>query len=91
MLIDLGSGETLRVSTFLPGAVAGEVAFYMDRERTASVVCEERGAVWRFDRAGLERMREDNPDAAYYFQERMASMLAERLIGTTRLVQHLAD
>ncbi len=91
VMIDRGDGADLRISTLLPGAVIGEVAFYMGRERSASVVCDEAGCVWRLSRDGLERMKQADPEAANYLNERMSYMLAERLIGTTRLVQHLAD
>lgn len=91
VLIDRGDGAMLKVSTLLPGAVAGEMAFYAGRRRSASVICEEPGVVWRFTRENLKRMQEAEPNIAYHLHERMAALLAERLGGTTRLVQHLAD
>ena len=91
VVIDNGDGNLLKISTLLPGAVAGEMAFYANRPRSASVVCEEPGIVWRFSRENLKRMQMKEPGIAYHLHERMAVILAERLGGTTRLVQHLAD
>jgi len=65
------------------------MAFYAGRRRSASVICEERGVVWRFTRDNLHRMQQAEPTVAYHLHERMTALLAERLGSTTRLVQHL--
>lgn len=81
----------VRLATIGAGAIVGEIAFYLGRPRSASVVAEEPLIVRRFTHASLARLREEAPDIAIRFHERLATMLAERLAATNKLVRYLAD
>ncbi|MBN9020580.1 MAG: cyclic nucleotide-binding domain-containing protein, partial [Rhizobiales bacterium] len=85
------SGTPVQVATVGPGAIVGELAFYLARPRNASIVAQTPVTAWRFSRASLERLREHSPDLAYRFHEGIAVMLATRLTRTNRLVSFLAD
>jgi SulP family sulfate permease len=91
--VDLkGPGDThIRLKTLGPGAIVGEIAFYLGVTRTASVVARSRVVAWLFSRQTLERMQKDAPDLAVAFHNGMATMLASRLSSTNRLVQFLMD
>jgi SulP family sulfate permease len=87
-----GTGDVaVRVATIGPGAIVGEVAFYLDQPRNASVVVESPMTAWRFSRASLTRLKKESPDVAFHFHEGIAAMMAARLTGTNRLVVFLAD
>src|SRR5262249_17809346 len=43
------------------GAVVGELAFYLARPRTASVIADRAVAAWRLARADLKRLETDSP------------------------------
>lgn len=91
VLID-GVGSTpVRIATIGPGAIVGEVAFYLGKPRNASVVIESPVLAWRFSRASLLRLQEEDPDLAFRFHEGLAAMMASRLTSTNRLVSFLSD
>ena len=87
-----GTGDVpVRIATIGPGAIVGEVAFYLDQPRNASVVVESPMTAWRFSRASLARLQKEMPDLAFRFHEGIAAMMAARLTSTNRLVSFLAD
>ena len=87
-----GTGDTLvRIATVGPGAIVGELAFFLDRPRTASVVVESPMTAWRFSRASLARLQKEMPDLAFRFHQGIAAMMAGRLASTNRLVMFLAE
>ena len=87
-----GTGDApVRIATVGPGAIVGEVAFFLGRPRTASVIVEAPMTAWRFSRASLARLQKERPDLAFRFHEGIAAMMAVRLTSTNRLVMFLAD
>jgi SulP family sulfate permease len=88
----IGAGNAaVRIATIGPGAVVGEVAFFLDQPRNASVVVESPMTAWRFSRKSLARLQKEMPDLAFRFHEGIAAMMAARLTSTNRLVVFLAD
>jgi SulP family sulfate permease len=87
-----GAGSAaLRIATIGPGAVVGEVAFFLDKPRNASVIVESPMTAWRFSKKSLARLQKERPDLAFRFHEGIAAMMAARLTSTNRLVVFLAD
>jgi sulfate permease, SulP family len=84
-------GAAMTVATVGPGAILGELAFYLDQPRTATVTAETPMQVWRFAGDDLARLRRDAPELALRFHQGIAAMLARRLTSTDRLVRLLAD
>ncbi len=90
--VELTNGaQTIRLATLTHGAIVGEVAFYLARPRSASVVAESALVAWRFSRASLERLERARPELAARFHAGISAMLADRLTMTNRLVRLLAD
>lgn len=81
----------VRLATVGPGAIIGEIAFYLGEKRSASVLAEEDMVVWRFSRDSIERLQREMPDVGLRFHEGIAVMLAKRLTRTNHLVRLLAD
>ncbi len=81
----------IRLATIGPGAIVGEVAFYLGEERSASVIAEQDLVVWRFSRASMDRLQAEMPETGLRFHQGIAAMLARRLTRTNRLVRLLAD
>ncbi len=51
-----GPGDTrIRLKTLGPGAIVGEIAFYLGGTRTASVVARSKVVVWQFSRTALAK------------------------------------
>jgi SulP family sulfate permease len=79
----------IRLKTLGPGAIVGEVAFYLGGPRTASVFARTKMVTWQFTRTRLEQVQIEAPELAVAFHKGMASILAARLSSTNRLVQFL--
>ena len=85
--LELEDGATLRLKTMGPGTVVGELAMYLERSRSASVVAETETRTCRLRKETLRALREQNPRAAAMFHEFLARTLAEKLVDTNRLVE----
>ncbi|HVZ14067.1 MAG TPA: SulP family inorganic anion transporter, partial [Bauldia sp.] len=47
----------IRLATIGPGAIVGEVAFYLGEERSASVIAEQDLIAWRLSRTSMDRLQ----------------------------------
>ena len=83
-----GEGR-MRVATFLPGAVVGEIGLYAGTPRTATVVADVESVVRKVTRDGLERLSEADPALARDFHAMVAGLLARRLTRTTALLREV--
>ncbi len=88
-IASLGGGA-LRVATAGPGAVVGEVAFYLRTPRSASIVADEPLVAWRLSRASLDRLEREEPELASRFHAGVTTIVSRRLIGANRLLRLLA-
>ncbi|WP_421722804.1 SulP family inorganic anion transporter [Bauldia sp.] len=86
-----GVNKPVRLARIGPGAIVGELAYYLREPRAARVTSEEDMVVWRLSREALERLRTEAPADALRFHESMAAMLSRRLVGTNRVLTFLAD
>jgi SulP family sulfate permease len=84
-------GERVRLRTMRPGVVVGEVALYTGTSRTADVISETTCVVLRLRRSTLTRLRTDDPLLAADVHRWFATMLAQRLAETLRMVDSLVD
>jgi len=84
-------GLPVRLASVGPGAVVGEISFYLRGPRSASIAASDALIAWRYSRADLERLATEIPDAAVAFHQAMAEMLSRRLAVTNDLVRFLAD
>lgn len=73
----------VRVATFLPGAMVGEIGYYAGTPRTATVRAEVESVVCRIAAEALARLAREEPAIAREFHRRMAGLLARRLARTT--------
>lgn len=84
------SPDGLLVAGLGPGAVIGEIAFYLRSRRSASVIAVTPLVVWACDRSALEAMATDAPAQAARLHQALAAVLAQRLTDATRLADHLS-
>jgi SulP family sulfate permease len=89
--LEIGEGKVMRLRTMGPGTVVGEIGFYLNGPRTASVITETEATLYRLTRAAMERMEQDSPEAASAFHEFMVRLLAERLAETNKMLQVILD
>lgn len=83
--------DNLHVATIGRGSIVGEIAFYLGKPRSASIVAEAPLTAWRFSAASLKRVHAVSPEALIAFHQGMAGMLADRLTSTNQLIRLLAD
>lgn len=69
----------LRLETMGAGHVVGELGFYLDQARTASVVVDEAGVAYRLTRADLLHIEREHPAAAAALHRLMVNLLANRV------------
>lgn len=68
----------LRLETMSSGRVVGEMGFYLGQARTASVVVDLPGTVYRLTWSVLQRVEEEQPSAAAALHQLIAVLLAQR-------------
>lgn len=84
-----GSGR-MRVATFLPGAIVGEIGLYADTPRTATVAADVDSVIRRVTRESIERLSERDPALARDLHALVAGLLARRLARTTALLREVS-
>jgi sulfate permease, SulP family len=82
--IDEDGKEGLRLETMTGGRLVGEVGFFLNSPRTASVVVDQPGVVYSIKREMLRNMRSTDPEAYQTFQDVINHMLSERIAHLTR-------
>lgn len=81
------TGEATRVRRTGPGTVLGELGFYLNTPRTASVIADGQGKAYRLTTDALQQMETRHPELAAALHRFMADLLAERLVRTTHTLE----
>jgi len=79
----------VRLQTMGGGHVLGELGFYLNQPRTASVIMDEPGVVYRLTRTRLEEMEMEAPDSASLIHRLIVHLLAERVTHLVNTVNAL--
>jgi SulP family sulfate permease len=82
-------GQALRLESMRGGRIVGELGFYRGSPRTADVVVDEPGVVYRLTRDDLRRMEQADAEAAATLHEIVARLLAERVVHLVTTVEAL--
>jgi SulP family sulfate permease len=89
VLLESAGGPTMRVRKIGPGAVVGEIGYYLDQVRGATIVASQPCVLYRLSAATLTQMESASPIAAAAFHRFIAHTLAERVVDMNKLVQEL--
>ncbi len=81
----------LRLRSIGAGSPVGELSFYLNQPRSASVIADSPCRVFRLTKDSLQRMSLEKPALFTAFHEYMAILLADRLFGTTATLRAIAD
>lgn len=81
LVIDIakGKGESLRVRTIMTHTVVGEMGFFRNALRSATVSSDGPATLFTMTRANFERMRRERPDLASAFDDFILRVLADRV------------
>lgn len=77
--VTLPNGRILRLRTMTDGAFVGEIALYMQQERTADVIVEAPSEIFRLSAADLARLEREDPEVALLAHRLLAINLSEKL------------
>jgi SulP family sulfate permease len=87
--LDLGGGRSVRLRKFLPGTLTGEMAFYTDRKRSASLIADTDATIGVISGASLLRLSRDQPAVAAEFHQMAARLMAQRIISMNAMLRIL--
>ncbi len=87
--LDQPDKRPMRLETMRGGRTVGELGFYLGTRRSASVVADQPTVVYVLSRATLERLEQDDPQAAYAFHRLIIHLLGERTLHLMRAVEAL--
>ncbi|TKC88782.1 cyclic nucleotide-binding domain-containing protein [Trinickia terrae] len=77
--LPLAGARSVRLRSFGPGTVVGEMAVYTRERRSADVHAEAPTRVRRLSLAALAELERDNPEAAQQFHRFLVKVIASRL------------
>ncbi len=83
------SGPSIRLESIGAGHVVGEIGLYLSQERTADVVVDQSGVVYRLSDEALERLEKEDAPTAAALHRLMVLLLAERLTHLTESLHAL--
>ena len=87
--LDLGGGQSVRLRKFLPGTLTGEMAFYTDRKRSASLMADTDATIAVIGGASLVRLSHDQPAVAAEFHQMAARLMAQRILSMNAMLRIL--
>jgi sulfate permease, SulP family len=90
-VLEAGDGLPVRLRAMRPGALIGELSYFLDQPATATVVADTavQAAVLPVD--ALERLERDEPELAAALHRRLVALIAERLATSNRVLRALKD
>jgi SulP family sulfate permease len=87
--VEPADGAPIRLETMGGGRVVGELGFYLGGQRTAAVVADKPGTIYRLSLSDLQRMEQEAPEAAALLHQIVARLLAERAVHLMNTVDAL--
>jgi SulP family sulfate permease len=87
--LDLGGGQSVRLRKFLPGTLTGEMAFYTDRKRSASLMADTDATIGVISGESLLRLHREHPAVAAEFYLMAARLMAHRIISMNAMLRIL--
>ncbi|HEY9644748.1 MAG TPA: SulP family inorganic anion transporter, partial [Chroococcidiopsis sp.] len=89
VLSEIEGDRTRRIKSLRPGALVGEMGFYGNTPRIASVMANQASRLYRLTDTAFERMAAEHPNIAVTFQNLVIRLLIDRLGSVEQEVTHL--
>ncbi|MEM9951910.1 MAG: cyclic nucleotide-binding domain-containing protein, partial [Chloroflexota bacterium] len=84
--LDLDTPNPIRLRTFTMGSVVGEIGFFTNKPRTATVVADTHAFILSLTRETLETIKQEKPELAFAFEGMMLKIVAQRLSNNNNLL-----
>jgi sulfate permease, SulP family len=85
--LPLADGRSVRLRSFGPGTIVGEMAVYSQKPRNADVLAEEPARVRRLSLAALTALEQRDPVTAQQFHRFVVKVMASRLAAADEAVR----
>jgi SulP family sulfate permease len=89
VLLEEPGRRPMRVRVFGPKTILGEVGFFLDTPRTATLRADEPTVVWSLSRDNFYTLRQETPETMAALFTYIVSMQSERLAFATRQIASL--
>jgi SulP family sulfate permease len=83
-------GRLIKIRGMVGYTIVGEMGFYRQIRRSATIIAEEPSTVYRLTRAAFDRMQTEDPGAASAFHQLIIRLLSDRLESLNRSLQHMS-
>lgn len=81
--LELENSKRMRLRTYGMGTIVGELGFFLNVPRSASVIADLNTIAYSLNAQALETMMEKDPPLAIAFHSLMVRLLSERLVAAT--------
>ncbi|TDZ13004.1 Uncharacterized protein C8035_v000322 [Colletotrichum spinosum] len=85
---DLPQGSL--TESIVAGTTCGELPFFSETDRTATVTVDRDCVVWRMDKQGWEKLQRDQPDVAQELLRMSLKLTSERMTSITSYILTMA-
>lgn len=89
VLLRLEDGESLRLRSFGPGTIVGEMGLYSKQPRSADVVADGSCRVRKLGAENLTRLEREHPEVAIQFHTFVIRLLSARLAAANEEIRAL--
>jgi len=86
VLVDRPQGDPMRIRVFGPHTMIGEIGFFLETPRTASLKAEDGTIVWSLGREAFRDLASRRPDIVLALVTYIVRIQSERLAFTTRQI-----
>jgi SulP family sulfate permease len=84
VMLEADHGTRIRLHTMTMGTVVGELGFYLQTQRSASVIVDVFSIVHRLSTDSIDRMKSEDPQLAIELHEMLTRIIAARLVNTNQ-------
>lgn len=80
ILLEKGQQGNVRLAKSGPGTIIGEIGFYLNEPRTASVRAEKACILYKLDKHAIQALEKEEPQIMLHFHLAIIRILGERLM-----------
>jgi len=88
-LLESPGQPAIRLQTMGPGHIVGEIGFYLNQARTASVKTDQPSVVYRLSQESLRKMEGEAPETASVLHRLIVHLVSERVSHLTATIEAL--
>lgn len=87
--LEIAEQQSVRLQTMGMGAMVGEVGFFLNAPRSATVIADTTSIFHRLTRSAMECMQQQEPDLALALKNLVLQAISKRLVAANREIEAL--